>query len=239
MQTKQTENVEVKGNLTEEACDELISRFEEKVKEVHTSREAVATKKKNEKEKAAQENQPLEEGIETTLVENSSLLETGEVISKEELDELEITVINKRTHMKGNLESEDSLEMLGSIEGDIKVKGRLHITGSIIGNIEASEIIADGAKITGDIHVSGLSDIGEDTIVVGNIYATSGVIGGAVKGDIEVKDEITLENSSFIIGNVKYQSLYIKKGALIDGTLKNISDIDVDSMFTRKKDKED
>ena len=103
------------------------------------------------------------------------------------------------------------------IEGNIDVLGKLNITGSVNGNSRATEIFADGARITGEVCSDGSVKIGHSSVIIGNITATSAVIAGAVKGDIDVHGPVILDTSAIVMGNIKSKSVQINNGAVIEG----------------------
>ena len=59
--------------------------------------------------------------------------------------------------------------------------------------------------------------IGQSSVIIGNISATSAVIAGAVKGDIDVKGPVILDTSAIVMGNIKSKSVQINNGAVIEG----------------------
>ena len=59
--------------------------------------------------------------------------------------------------------------------------------------------------------------IGASTVVIGNITATSAVVAGAVKGDIDVKGPVILDSSAIVMGNIKSKSVQINNGAIVEG----------------------
>ena len=73
------------------------------------------------------------------------------------------------------------------------------------------------ADKVGDITSHGSVKIGNDSVIRGNIYATSAVIAGAVKGDIDVKGPVILDASAIVMGNIKSKSVQINNGAVIEG----------------------
>ena len=54
-------------------------------------------------------------------------------------------------------------------------------------------------------------------MIIGNIFAESGMIAGAVRGDIDVKESLMLGSSAVVLGNIKSKSLQINKGAILEG----------------------
>jgi len=129
----------------------------------------------------------------------------------------EVATITKMMTVNGDMISNGSLEVIGAINGNIAVRGKLNITGNITGNSEASEIYAQGARIDGDLTSTGSIKVGSNTVVRGNIYATSAVIAGAVKGDIDVHGPVILDSTAIVMGNIKSKAVQINNGAAIEG----------------------
>ena len=120
----------------------------------------------------------MEETMETT--------ETMEAVD-EKLPVDETAVITAAMVIKGDIATEGSIDVIGTVNGNIEALGKLNITGHIIGNSKAAEIYAEGAKVNGEIYSDGAVKIGASSVIIGNITATSAAIAGAVKGDIDVQ----------------------------------------------------
>lgn len=129
----------------------------------------------------------------------------------------ETAIITAGMTIKGDIESEGSMEVIGTINGNINILGKLNITGTINGNSQAEEIYADNAKINGEINSEGAVKIGQSSVVIGNIFASSAVIAGAVKGDIDVNGPVILDTSAIVMGNIKSKAVQINNGAVIEG----------------------
>ena len=59
--------------------------------------------------------------------------------------------------------------------------------------------------------------MGQSTVIIGNVYATSAVIAGAIKGDIDVKGPVILDSAAIVMGDIKSKSVQINNGAVIEG----------------------
>jgi len=129
----------------------------------------------------------------------------------------ETAVITEGMSVAGNIASTGSLEVLGEVKGNITVNGKLNIIGAIEGDSKASEIYAENARISGEVNSLGSIKVGQNTVIIGNIYATSAVIAGAIKGDIDVKGPVILDTSAIVMGNIKSKSVQINNGAVIEG----------------------
>ncbi|WFR59946.1 polymer-forming cytoskeletal protein [Anaerocolumna sp. AGMB13025] len=144
----------------------------------------------------------------------------------------EVTVITKGTVINGNITSEGSLEVMGTIKGDIDCQGKLSVVGLVNGNCMAAEVYVGAKRFEGCITSEGSIKIGLGTVVIGDITGTSGVIAGAVKGDIDVSGSIVIDSSAVIKGNIKAQSIQINNGAVIEGFCSlSYASIDIDNIF--------
>lgn len=126
-------------------------------------------------------------------------------------------VITAGMTITGDISSSGNMDLIGNINGNIEILGKLNVTGSINGNSSAAEIYAEAAQINGEVKSKGSVKIGQSSVVIGNIFATSAVIAGAVKGDIDVHGPVVLDTSAIVMGNIKSKSVQINNGAVIEG----------------------
>ena len=155
-------------------------------------------------------------------------MDLGQHTEKEE-SELEKEVGKAMEEQKTSLEDTEVLDETAiitagmTLNGDISAKGKvellgkLNVSGTIEGDSKAAEVFADGAHITGMIVAEGTVKIGQNSVVIGNVAASSAVIAGAVKGDIDVKGPVILDASAIVMGNIKSKSVQINNGAVIEG----------------------
>jgi cytoskeletal protein CcmA (bactofilin family) len=147
-------------------------------------------------------------------------------------DEDEVTVISKGTTINGSISSDGSLDILGSVTGDVECLGKLSITGKIVGNSSAAEVYVNTERLEGSITSEGSVKVGLGTVIIGDIVGTSGVIAGAVKGEIDINGPIVIDSTAIIKGNIKAKSVQINNGAVIEGFCSlSYSSVDVDNIF--------
>lgn len=182
---------------TEEYVDDPMPEEPEEITENEEDAEV------QEEEAKVEETQYREKGTEESKV-------SGEVVE-------ETAVITAGMTIRGDISSQGSLDVIGAIEGNIDILGKLNITGTIDGASKAADVYAEKARINGDVHSSASIKIGQNSIIIGNIYANSAVIAGAVKGDIDVKGPVILDTSAIVMGNIKSKSVQINNGAVIEG----------------------
>ena len=130
----------------------------------------------------------------------------------------EVTLITEGSSLTGNLSSNGSIDMRGTVIGDVQCNGKLTVTGNIRGNTTSAAV-----------------KIGLGSVVVGNITATSAVIAGAIKGDIDVQGPVVVDTSAVVMGNIKSRSVQINNGAVIEGFCSQCyADVDVESLFVEE-----
>ena len=150
----------------------------------------------------------------------------------------ETAVVTEGMTITGDIVSEGSLELIGTVNGNLDILGKLNVTGTIQGNSKAADIYAEGSKITGEVNSLGGVKIGQNSVVIGNITATSAVVAGAVKGDIDVQGPVILDTTAIVMGNIKSKSVQINNGAVIEGMCSQCyADVNPTSFFEEFKKK--
>ncbi|SCX91093.1 Polymer-forming protein [Lachnospiraceae bacterium XBB2008] len=153
---------------------------------------------------------------------------------KQVLDET--AVITAGMEINGDVNTQGSLELVGRIIGNVNALGKLSVTGTIKGNAKAAEVYAEGAQMNGDVISDGAVKVGQSTVIIGNITATSAVIAGAVKGDIDVRGPVILDGSAIVMGNIKSKYVQINNGAVIEGMCSQAyADVNPTSFFEELK----
>lgn len=129
----------------------------------------------------------------------------------------EKAVFTKSVIIHGNITTEGALDVQGNIIGNVETTGKLNISGAIQGNSQAAEIYVEGAEIEGELRSMGSVKLGQDTVIVGNVFANNAVIAGAIKGDIDVKGPVVLDTTAIVMGNIKSKAVQVNNGAVIEG----------------------
>lgn len=158
--------------------------------------------------------------------------EKAEVQDRGVVDPEGVTVITKGTTINGSIISDCSLDVMGTINGDIECLGKLTISGKVTGNAMAAEVYVNTDRLEGNITSEGSVKIGRGTVVIGDITASSGVIAGAVKGEIDVKGPVVIDSTAIIKGNVKAKSVQMNNGAVLEGFCSlAYASVEIDNIF--------
>ena len=217
--TAQLQSREVLTEQMPDTAEVTESTEGQEAQEPYSIQELQETQKFQEPQ-ALQDIQTLQETQELQTQQKSQNVEAIETVTVTEAEEKDVdrqSVIAADMTIAGDIVSESSVELKGSINGNIDIAGKLIISGYVTGDSKAAEVVAEGAKINGNIYSSGAVRIGASSVVIGNVIANGATIAGAIKGDIDVKGPVVLEASAIVKGNIKSQSVRINDGAVIDG----------------------
>lgn len=136
---------------------------------------------------------------------------------EENRNEAAMSVITPGMKINGDIISNQGLEVMGTVNGNIKIEGPLIISGTIQGDMEAGDVTGNAATTVGNIISSGTVRIGRETVIIGDITGQSAVISGAIKGNIDVKGSVILDSSAIVMGDIRSASVEINNGAVIEG----------------------
>lgn len=88
------------------------------------------------------------------------------------------------------------------IEGGIKAKSDVRISGKVIGNV----------------NVDGKTVVTPEGVVEGEVRSAHADIAGKVEGEVFVSERLVLKNSAVVEGNIHTAKLVIEDGATFSGT---------------------
>ncbi|MCR5726172.1 MAG: polymer-forming cytoskeletal protein [Lachnospiraceae bacterium] len=147
----------------------------------------------------------------------------GDFLDDESFDDFEddeyeqSMIITEGTVIDGNITTDCSLDVYGTVNGDIFCGGKLSISGKVTGSSHASEIMISAKRVEGNIESEGVVKIGQGAVIIGDIKAGASVIAGAVKGNLDVKGPVILDTTAVIKGNIKAKSVQLINGAVLEG----------------------
>ncbi len=87
------------------------------------------------------------------------------------------------------------------LEGTIETKGSLQINGKVKGMVKAADEVR----------------VGRSGEIIGEVYAKSARIAGKIEGDVYIEQKLTLEETSYLNGNLTASKLIIDEGAYFNG----------------------
>ncbi len=102
------------------------------------------------------------------------------------------TIIGTAAVIQGDLQSDDDVQIDGTLEGSVETSRDLTIgiNGEVKGDLRAHDITLEG-QVTGDIYAEGVLEIGANGHLIGDIFAAGLRIhdGGSFRGQVEIAGE--------------------------------------------------
>ncbi len=127
------------------------------------------------------------------------------------------TYIAPGTVLEGTLRASGDVEIAGEFKGDITAEGAVIMHTGMQGNITAESLKLSACNLIGDVVVKEAASIGAKSKVTGNITAKEVVCAGYINGDLKVSDNLVLESTAQVTGNIATGSIAVEKGAIIKG----------------------
>jgi cytoskeletal protein CcmA (bactofilin family) len=93
------------------------------------------------------------------------------------------------------------------LTSDVEIHGTLKFTG---------ELTFEG-KLEGDVATEGVLNLGESSVINGDLNVSSVVVRGKVNGNITAKDKIELKAKTELFGDIKAAKLVIEEGVTFVG----------------------
>jgi cytoskeletal protein CcmA (bactofilin family) len=84
------------------------------------------------------------------------------------------TVIGSDVHLKGGIQGQSDMEIHGTVEGDVKLEGRLLIgeDGKLTGDVWATSVVVQG-EVLGNVTAREKVQLGASSKMKGNLRANS------------------------------------------------------------------
>lgn len=136
--------------------------------------------------------------------------------------------ITKTMVIKGKVRSESNILVEGSIYGDIVTSGALSVNSIVFGDIKAGNAKLENARVKGNIKCDNQVNVGNKTIVVGDINADDIVVSGKVKGDLKAADTTVLEGEAVVSGNIVTGNILSNPGASLKGSVTTTGSAEID-----------
>ena len=88
------------------------------------------------------------------------------------------------------------------------------------GDIESSNPGRIDGNVSGNVNVNSKLFIGEEATIIGNISAIHIIVQGKVEGNIDCKTKVVICNSAIVNGDILAETIDIKEGSVITGSVK-------------------
>ena len=119
-----------------------------------------------------------------------------------------------------------------AVEPELSVNdiSRISVGTAIKGEISSDNDIRVDGKVDGKIYSKGKIVVGPQAVILGGLACTNVDFLGTMKGEVYVKDLLTLKSNAVVEGNVNVNKLQVEMGASINGTCHMITPEEYDKL---------
>ena len=111
---------------------------------------------------------------------------------------------------------------------DVNAISRISEGTTIQGEYSSLTDIRVDGTVTGRMFSSGRIVVGEKAVIEGSLFCSDLDLWGSVKGEIYVKNLLSLKNPATVEGNLHVRRLQVEVGASLNGTCKMITEEEFD-----------
>ena len=165
-------------------------------------------------------------------IKEEPVMEKNAPVTAEEL--ASTTTISKGTVIKGDIISDGDIELCGNLNGNVKTKGSLRVSGGLVGDATAKEMTFLTCEVRGNMTCTTEVTIDDASVLYGNVQAESIVLNGKIRGNIKVRKGAVLQDNAVLWGNLEAGSISIDQGAKLEGEVKIIFDKACKDLFDEK-----
>ena len=118
-----------------------------------------------------------------------------------------------KSKKSGLLETRESFSLIAEdveIVGNVTFSAGMRIDGRLRGELLGR---------AGDAQKSSLLVLTDRGHIEGKVYCHDALINGTVVGDIDVENRLELQSEARVSGSIRYRSLQVEIGAVIDGRM--------------------
>lgn len=130
--------------------------------------------------------------------------------------------------IKGKVRSEGNMLIEGCVYGDISTNGDVSVKNVVFGDIKADNVYLSEARVKGNIKCDAKANVGERTVLVGDVTADSILVSGKVKGDLNASDTTVLEHGAVVSGNIITGNILSNQGASLKGSITTTGNAEID-----------
>lgn len=129
------------------------------------------------------------------------------------------SLLAEGTSFEGTLNAKGDVEIAGEFKGNIVSEGAVRLRSSIQSGISAKSVELSDCVLTGDVTVSGIVAIGENSRIIGNVSAKELLCAGEIAGDLKITDSVRLDARARVSGSIVTGAISVEKGASISGNV--------------------
>ena len=170
----------------------------------------------------------ISKALDSVRVDNP--LESVQFVPSKEGVSMNVTVIAKSMVVDGNISTASPVAVRGTVNGDITTSSDVGINGLVNGDITAENIDFNHAAIRGNSKANREVNLGNQSVVIGDIDGGRITIDGKVKGNVNAVNALFFKSNALMVGSVVAGGINMEDGSRVNASItltnKALSDID-------------
>lgn len=167
------------------------------------------------------EQESIPENVESSVTEPSNPSDTSDIYTSQYKAPAESktgkSVILRDMIVYGNVESASDIDIMGSIQGEVKSAGRIFVSGRVSGNISGRTVNICTKEVKANVFADERVNIDRGTVINGNVSSESVIVNGEVNGNITASKELVVMAGALIKGDITAAMMEVNRGAVING----------------------
>ncbi len=128
-------------------------------------------------------------------------------------------LISSDMRIEGNVQTTSDMKVLGNIKGDVSCEGDIVLKGTIQGDVKVVNLTIENGALIGNVTAKGKVTVGEGAVLKGNMTAQNVYSNGTIEGQIQATEEVELQKSAQMIGDVAAKYFAVVHGAKVKGVV--------------------
>ena len=112
------------------------------------------------------------------------------------------------------------MEIRGSFQGELSCDGHILLCTNFQGDLKCGSIVLLDSTVIGNIHTDTLITLDQGSTIVGNTKSNNLVCAGKIRGDLDIKESLTLTAQSDVEGDIAAGTITMSQGAVFKGNIK-------------------
>ena len=112
---------------------------------------------------------------------------------------------------------------------DVNAVSRISEGASVTGELRSQTDIRVDGRVNGKMVSEGRIVVGEGAVIEGEIHCCDLDLWGSVKGEVYVRNMLSVKSSASVEGGIHVRRLQVELGAAINGSCHMISEADFDA----------
>lgn len=173
-------------------------------------------KNEAEQEKNVYEGEPKDLNLEQVKInaDNLAIMDYADMEN-----EVDATKITSSMEIHGDIRSKDSIYASGKIFGNVVTNQVFSSRNLTVGDIDADAIALNAGRVKGNMKAQDKINVGQNSVVVGNVKCGDVLVAGKVKGNLDIKNSAFASSESLIVGDVIADTISAEQGARLNGKL--------------------